>query len=147
MNGSIVVTPGYIFRNNQDITTANLNSWTTPTAVLEDQAITKYEIDYEVLGPEVTSITTTGASTTWVLDASRVVHTLDLTLDHNTTISFTNIANGMYGIIYVYDSSGTKTLTMPSGWSNLSNPPAATTRSIIEFVYLNSALHWRRDTI
>lgn len=143
MNGSIVVTPGIIFKRDQVVTTSDLNAMAAPTVLIEDSSITYREMDYEVLGPEQSVISTSSSSITWTLDANRQFHALFVTLNQNvTSFTISNAANGMSGFIMFYNTS-TYTIALPSNSyfnSGSAGPhsPTPGTRSIMEWFYSGS---------
>lgn len=115
MIGSIKISPGFIFRDEKDITTANLNSAANPTFTIEDGAITRGNLDNTVCGPVCTVDSDPAASLTLALDANRAVNNFFLTLTRNvTSLTISNQVAGHYGVIMVSNPAKAYTLKLPT---------------------------------
>lgn len=108
MTGSIVATPGFIFRSKSDITTANLNSAANPSFVIQDNSITNRELDPDVLGPVCTSNLDPAASLTLTLNADRTVNAFYLELTRNvTSLTLANQVAGQFVFVMIKNSEAT----------------------------------------
>lgn len=92
-------------------------------------------------GSKVVQTLTDGATITW--DYS-VGYNAEVTLGGNRTLDITNIEEGDYGTITVFqDGTGSRTLVVPGGTINLNS--AANDSTVLSFYYDGNSYAWRDD--
>lgn len=111
---SATVTQGITFTSSEVLTPAKLNLMANPTVTIAEDSITISELDETLFDPTLQELT--GATPTWTVIADRADQLAKIAMTGNTTISFSGLTAGMWGILIMTNNGGgAHTVTLPAG--------------------------------